>query len=73
MSKIWYFRYPYLKLKNDEIALLDDNGAGHIDPRSLVAAQKKIAKAQGCDIIESIATDFHQEDGIYKVSILREK
>ncbi|CAL1281693.1 unnamed protein product [Larinioides sclopetarius] len=47
-------RYPYLELQSGEIALLDDSGAGHISPRSLVAAQKKVARLQGCHIIESV-------------------
>ncbi|XP_042911797.1 monomeric sarcosine oxidase [Parasteatoda tepidariorum] len=60
-------RYPYLNLKDDEIALLDDNGGGHIDPRKLVAAQKKISKLQGCDIIEGIVTNLKQENNHYQV------
>nr|XP_042910791.1 uncharacterized protein LOC107450458 [Parasteatoda tepidariorum] len=60
-------RYPYLLFKDDEIALLDDNGGGHIDPRNLVAAQKKISREQGCDIIESVVTELHQENNHYQI------
>ncbi|GBN25842.1 hypothetical protein AVEN_58855-1 [Araneus ventricosus] len=61
-------RYPYLKLKSDEFVLLDDNGGGHISPRNFVAAQKKVARLQGCHIIEAVVCGTETlSDGIHVV------
>ncbi|KAF8795754.1 Monomeric sarcosine oxidase like protein [Argiope bruennichi] len=61
-------RYPYLKLESDEVALLDDAVGGHISPRNLVAAQKRVAHLQGCHIIESVVCGMEtQSDGIHVV------
>ncbi|GBN36283.1 hypothetical protein AVEN_131414-1 [Araneus ventricosus] len=61
-------RYPYLKLKSDEFVLLDDNGGGHISPRNFVAAQKKVARLQGCHIIEDVVCGTQTlSDGIHVV------
>ncbi|XP_055948923.1 monomeric sarcosine oxidase-like [Argiope bruennichi] len=67
-SETFRKRYPYLNLKDEEIALLDDSGGGHISPRNFVAAQKKVARLQGCHIIDSVVCGTEtQSDGIHVV------
>ena len=47
--------YPYLNFKDYNEFVLTRKKAGHISPRKLVRAQKKIAAKQGCDIIDDVA------------------
>ncbi|GIY56709.1 hypothetical protein CDAR_184311 [Caerostris darwini] len=55
--------------KVDEQILFDDNGGGHISPRNLVVAQKKVARMQGCHIVDSVACSTETlENGIHVVS-----
>lgn len=57
-NDIFQKRFPYIKLTgDDDLPLLDDFGAGHISPRNVVAAQKKVAKNQGCDIISEVVSE----------------
>ncbi|KAG8182835.1 hypothetical protein JTE90_000442 [Oedothorax gibbosus] len=71
-------KYPYLRMKNDECAILDENGAGYISPRKLVIAQKKVAKSQGCDVIENevkeiISHSIHEVKTVSKGTIHAKK
>ncbi|GFV43348.1 DAO domain-containing protein [Trichonephila clavipes] len=50
-------RYTFLKLDDCYHFFLDDNGAGYINPRSFVEAQKKVAELQGCDILNDVVTE----------------
>lgn len=56
-NDIFQKRFPYIKLRHSDHPLLDDFGAGHISPRNVVAAQKKVAKRQGCDIISEVVNE----------------
>lgn len=66
------FRFPYIKLRSDDHPLLDDFGAGYINPRNMVAAQKTVAKSQGCDIIDDVVHEVKPlVNGIHEVSIVK--
>ncbi|XP_054713485.1 uncharacterized protein LOC129222948 [Uloborus diversus] len=67
-SNIFHKRYPYIKLKPDDCAILEDAGAGYISARNLVAAQKKVAKMQGCHIISEVVKEvqeLHEKHGLH--------
>ncbi|GFY59235.1 peroxisomal sarcosine oxidase [Trichonephila inaurata madagascariensis] len=50
-------RYTFLQLDDCYHFFLDDNGAGYINPRSFVEAQKKVAELQGCDILNDVVNE----------------
>ncbi|KFM80511.1 Peroxisomal sarcosine oxidase, partial [Stegodyphus mimosarum] len=67
-DEIFQMRYPFLKLAENEYALLDDSGAGHISPRKMVAAQKKVAKLQGCHVIHEVVEEVEEMvDGTHMI------
>ncbi|XP_035210045.1 uncharacterized protein LOC118184481 [Stegodyphus dumicola] len=67
-EEIFQMRYPFLKLQKNEYALLDDSGAGHISPRKMVAAQKKVAKLQGCRIIHEVVEEVGElKNGVHQI------
>ncbi|GFT31236.1 peroxisomal sarcosine oxidase [Nephila pilipes] len=61
-------RYPYLKLEDCYDFFLDDNGSGHISPRNIVEAQKKVAEEQGCVIVNEVVNEVKDNcSGIHEV------
>ncbi|XP_035230949.1 uncharacterized protein LOC118202849 [Stegodyphus dumicola] len=67
-EELFQMRYPFLKLHENEYALLDDSGAGHISPRKMVAAQKKVAKLQGCRIIHEVVEEVGElKNGVHQI------
>lgn len=61
-------KFPFIHLRQDEIALFDNTGAGYISARGLVAAQQEIARKQGCviirDVVSAIEEFRHSNDNI---------
>ncbi|CAL1281698.1 unnamed protein product [Larinioides sclopetarius] len=53
-------RFPFLRLEKCLHPFLDNNGAGHISPRNLVEAQKKVAKMQGCHLINEVVEEVKE-------------
>lgn len=65
-------KFPFMKLLDDEVVLLDSGGAGHISARNLVAAQQQIAGKQGCVIIRDIVSNIEecvQSMGLTKMKV----
>ncbi|XP_055948444.1 uncharacterized protein LOC129981571 [Argiope bruennichi] len=61
-------RYPFLRLEECFHPFLDNSGAGHISPRNLVEAQKKLAKMQGCHLINEVVQEVSENDsGEHKI------
>ena len=68
-------QYPYLKLAKDDIGVLEEQNAGHISPRKLVAAQKVVAMKQGCKSIDDTVSSVQrvvQSDGSYVMKVVTE-
>lgn len=59
----FHSRYPYLKIDQECRCIWTPKNAGHISPRNLVAAQQKIAKSHGCDIINEVVARVEEESG----------
>ncbi|XP_023244154.1 uncharacterized protein LOC111642107 [Centruroides sculpturatus] len=61
-------KFPFMNLREDEVALFDYTGAGYISARNLVAAQQEISRRQGCtiirDVVSSIEEFNHSNDNI---------
>ncbi|XP_054756180.2 monomeric sarcosine oxidase-like [Lytechinus pictus] len=57
----FHTRYPYLKISPDCRCIWAPQNTGHISPRKLVAAQQKIARSHGCDIINEVVVDIMEE------------
>ncbi|XP_035210047.1 uncharacterized protein LOC118184482 [Stegodyphus dumicola] len=67
-EEIFQMRYPFLKLQENEYAALEDNGAGYISARKMVAAQKKVAKLQGCRIIHEVVEEVGElKNGVHQI------
>ncbi|GBN25845.1 hypothetical protein AVEN_58858-1 [Araneus ventricosus] len=48
--------------------IFDDNGAGYVSARRLVKAQQKMARLQGCEIIEDIVREVKDlHEGVHQV------
>ncbi|GIY56707.1 uncharacterized protein CDAR_184291 [Caerostris darwini] len=61
-------RFPYLRLEERDHPWLDDDGAGYINPRNMVEAQKKVSELQGCHIIDDIAEEVKDAaDGVHMI------
>ncbi|GFY59234.1 peroxisomal sarcosine oxidase [Trichonephila inaurata madagascariensis] len=61
-------RFPYLQLDECVSRIFDDNGAGLINARKIIEAQKKVAIMQGCHIIEDVVEEVKDlEQGIHMV------
>ncbi len=57
--------YPFLSFSDDFVAWDEKGEAGYINPRSLIAAQLTVAKANGADIIREIVSSIdHRGDGL---------
>ncbi|GFR12168.1 peroxisomal sarcosine oxidase [Trichonephila clavata] len=66
--------YPFLKLDDCYHYFLDDSGAGYINPRKFVEAQKKVAELQGCDIKIDIVNEVTEKSSrAYEVITEKEK
>ena len=67
--------YPYLKMADDDIGLLEETNSGCINPRKLVAAQQKISEQQGCTIINDVVSSINkviQQDSSAIMKVLTE-
>ncbi|XP_033634259.1 uncharacterized protein LOC117295657 [Asterias rubens] len=54
--------YPFLDTsKYGDQAFLFPQDAGYVNPRLVVAAQQKVAKEQGCDIIDDVVESVEEE------------
>ncbi|GBN27126.1 hypothetical protein AVEN_224324-1 [Araneus ventricosus] len=61
-------RFPYLQTDDCDCRIFDDNGAGYVSARRLVKAQKKVARLQGCEIIEDIVREVKDlHEGVHQV------
>ncbi|CAL1281696.1 unnamed protein product [Larinioides sclopetarius] len=61
-------RFPYLQMSDCDCRILDDNGAGYVSARRLVEAQKKVARLQGCEMIEDIVREVKDlREGVHQV------
>lgn len=61
-------RFPYLQLDECVSRIFDDNGAGLVNARKIIEAQKKVAIMQGCHIIEDVVEEVKDlEQGIHMV------
>ena len=47
-------------MKDDEYALLDHTGAGIVNPRRMLEAERKVAHEQGCHIFVDAVKDVQQ-------------
>ena len=56
-------RMPALRFPDNLSLLYETDGAGYINPRSLVAAQVKLAERQGADIVRETVIDNQTESG----------
>ncbi|GFT98926.1 DAO domain-containing protein, partial [Nephila pilipes] len=50
-------RFPFLHLDECDYPIFDDDGAGYINCRRIVEAQKRVAQLQGCHIVEDIVDE----------------
>ncbi|XP_071040633.1 putative sarcosine oxidase [Parasteatoda tepidariorum] len=65
---IFYRRFPFFKVKENASIFFDDMGSGYISPRNMVAAQKKVAKMQGCHIIDDVVEEVREPvNGLHEV------
>ncbi|GFT31238.1 peroxisomal sarcosine oxidase [Nephila pilipes] len=61
-------RFPYLQLDECVSRIFDDNGAGLINARMFIEAQKKVATIQGCHIVEDVVEEVKDlEQGMHMV------
>jgi sarcosine oxidase len=49
-------RFPYLAVGDDDDGLVETGTAGHVSPRSMVAAQTKLAEVAGATIVRAAVT-----------------
>ena len=65
-------QFPYLDFPSGEFGVLEDRNAGHINPRKLIEAQKRIASNHGCkyfdDVVQSV-TRVAKPNGAYVMEV----
>lgn len=59
--------FPYLSLPEDEVCYYQPDMSGHLNPRSLVAAQQKIAKDNSCELINAVVSSISGVDEGFKI------
>ncbi|XP_069102955.1 peroxisomal sarcosine oxidase-like [Argopecten irradians] len=65
--------FPHLNLPDEDVAIYETKNAGYINPRSLITAQKRIARDNGCDVINDIVCEISQHhSGAPLMSLLTE-
>ncbi|CAL1281699.1 unnamed protein product [Larinioides sclopetarius] len=61
-------RFPCLKLDYRDYPLFDDDRAGYVRARAMVAALKKVAHSQGCHIVDDIVEEVKKfKDGAHEI------
>ncbi|NJN15812.1 MAG: FAD-binding oxidoreductase [Oscillochloris sp.] len=60
-------RFPEVQFPPDAEAIVEDGGAGWINPRALVQAQLTIAEQHGAAIIRDAVTGLQRENGLFLV------
>ncbi|CAL4082231.1 unnamed protein product [Meganyctiphanes norvegica] len=54
ISQSWKEKFPYFNISKDKYVMLEEENAGHINPRALVSAQQTAAHLHGAYIIRDI-------------------
>ena len=62
---LFFYRYPFFKISEDEYALLDFIAAGFINARKMLEAERKVAQKQGCQILFDTVKDVTPRSGNY--------
>lgn len=59
--------FPYFDFASDLSALYEPDGAGHISPRRLVAAQTRAAETAGARVLETLVREIEDSDSGVRV------
>lgn len=64
--------FPYMRFQDGDSAIMERGGAGYVNPRALVAAQKLIASKQGATLVGAVARSVRRgEGGLYDIETER--
>ncbi|XP_069102650.1 monomeric sarcosine oxidase-like [Argopecten irradians] len=67
-------RFPYLNLRDTDEAIFETKNAGYISPRGMIDAQKRVARDNGCDVINDVVCEIsrNHDSGVRLMSVLTE-